>query len=204
MKIKFNNNKVMQRMIEFKVKVKEVPKCKVTAEYEIFKGQPNYYYNPLVAFNIKDNTAKKILEYVAATLGTNQTSVELESKGLAKVLGLKDIRVVRNSIKVLIDNNCMYRWQDIIDVDNVIKPNRNWYLLNPLVVRNINIENWNKQVDVTCREFNNTKGAKISEFSALEFEDFLKIPQTIDKRNTDDKNRKVISVKDYSRRGVKS
>ena len=37
-----------------------------------------------------------------------------------------------------------------------------------------------------------------------EFEDFLKIPQTIDKRNTDDKNRKVISVKDYSRRGVKS
>lgn len=202
MKIKFNN-KVMQRMIEFKVKVKEVPNCKVTAEYKIFKGQPNYY-NPLVAFNIKDNTAKKILEYVAATLGTNQTTVELEVKGLIKVLEVKDEKTIRNSIKVLIDNNCMYRWQDIIDVDNVIKPNRNWYLLNPLVVRNINIENWNKQVDVTCREFNNTKGAKISEFSALEFEDFLKIPQTIDKRNTDDKNRKVISVKDYSRRGVKS
>ena len=202
MKIKFNN-KVMQRMIEFKVKVKEVPKCKVTAEYEIFKGQPNYY-NPLVAFNIKDNTAKKILEYVAATLGTNQTSVELENRGLMKVLDIKDRKTISNAIKILIDNNCMYRWQDIIDVDNVIKPNRSWYLLNPLVVRNINIENWNKQVDVTCREFNNTKGAKISEFSALEFEDFLKIPQTIDKRNTDDKNRKVISVKDYSRRGVKS
>ena len=202
MKIKFNN-KVLQRMIEFKVKVKEVPNGKVTAEYEIFKGQPNYY-NPLVAFNIKDNTAKKILEYVAATLGTNQTTVELEVKGLMKVLEVKDEKTIRNSIKLLIDNNCMYRWQDIIDVDNVIKPNRNWYLLNPLVVRNINIENWNKQVDVTCREFNNTKGAKISEFSALEFEDFLKIPQTIDKRNTDDKNRKVISVKDYSRRGVNS
>ena len=202
MKIKFNN-KVMQRMIEFKVKVKEVPNGKVTAEYEIFKGIPNYY-NPLVAFNIKDNTAKKILEYVAATLGTNQTSVELENRGLMKVLCIKDRKTISNAIKVLIDNNCMYRWQDIIDVDNVIKPNRNWYLLNPLVVRNINIENWNKQVDVTCREFNNTKGAKISEFSALEFEDFLKIPQTIDKRNTDDKNRKVISVKDYSRRGVKS
>lgn len=202
MKIKFNN-KVLQRMIEFKVKVKEVPNGKVTAEYEIFKGIPNYY-NPLVAFNIKDNTAKKILEYVAATLGTNQTTVELEVKGLMKVLEVKDEKTIRNSIKLLIDNNCMYRWQDVIDVDNVIKPNRNWYLLNPLVVRNINIENWNKQVDVTCREFNNTKGAKISEFSALEFEDFLKIPQTIDKRNTDDKNRKVISVKDYSRRGVKS
>lgn len=202
MKIKFNN-KVMQCMIEFKVKVKEVPKCKVTAEYEIFKGQPNYY-NPLVGFNIKDNTAKKILEYVAATLGTNQTSVELENRGLMKVLDIKDRKTISNAIKVLIDNNCMYRWQDIIDVDNVIKPNRSWYLLNPLVVRNINIENWNKQVDVTCREFNNTKGAKISEFSALEFEDFLKIPQTIDKRNTDDKNRKVINVKDYSRRGVKS
>ena len=202
MKIKFNN-KVMQRMIEFKVKVKEVPNGKVTAEYEIFKGQPNYY-NPLVGFNIKDNTAKKILEYVAATLGTNQTSVELENRGLMKVLNIKDRKTISNAIQVLIDNNCMYRWQDIIDVDNVIKPNRNWYLLNPLVVRNINIENWNKQVDVTCREFNNTKGAKISEFSALEFEDFLKIPQTIDKRNTDDKNRKVISVKDYSRRGVKS
>lgn len=202
MKIKFNN-KVLQRMIEFKVKVKEVPNGKVTAEYEIFKGVPNYY-NPLVAFNIKDNTAKKILEYVAATLGTNQTTVELEVKGLMKVLEVKDEKTIRNSIKLLIDNNCMYRWQDVIDVDNVIKPNRNWYLLNPLVVRNINIENWNKQVDVTCREFNNTKGAKISEFSALEFEDFLKIPQTIDKRNTDDKNRKVISVKDYSRRGVKS
>ena len=198
MKIKFNN-KVMQRMIEFKVKVKEVPNGIVTAEYEIFKGQPNYY-NPLVAFNIKDNTAKKILEYVAATLGTNQTTVELEVKGLMKVLEIKDEKTIRNSIKLLIDNNCMYRWQDVIDVDNVIKPNRNWYLLNPLVVRNINIENWNKQVDVTCREFNNTKGAKISEFSALEFEDFLKIPQTIDKRNTDDKNRKVISVKDDSRR----
>lgn len=202
MKIKFNN-KVMQRMIEFKVKVKEVPNGKVTAEYEIFKGQPNYY-NPLVAFNIKDNTAKKILEYVAATLGTNQTTVELENRGLMKVLNIKDRKTISNAIQVLIDNNCMYRWQDIIDVDNVIKPNRSWYLLNPLVVRNINIENWNKQVDVTCREFNNTKGAKISEFSALKFEDFLKIPQTIDKRNTDDKNRKVISVKDYSRRGVKS
>ena len=202
MKIKFNN-KVMQRMIEFKVKVKEVPNGKVTAEYEIFKGQPNYY-NPLVAFNIKDNTAKKILEYVAATLGTNQTTVELENRGLMKVLNIKDRKTISNAIQVLIDNNCMYRWQDVIDVDNVIKPNRNWYLLNPLVVRNINIENWNKQVDVTCREFNNTKGAKISEFSALEFEDFLKIPQTIDKRNTDDKNRKVISVKDYSRRCVKS
>ena len=202
MKIKFNN-KVMQRMIEFKVKVKEVPNGKVTAEYEIFKGHPNYY-NPLVAFNIKDNTAKKILEYVAATLGTNQTTVELENRGLMKVLNIKDRKTISNAIQVLIDNNCMYRWQDIIDVDNVIKPNRSWYLLNPLVVRNINIENWNKQVDVTCREFNNTKGAKISEFSALEFEDFLKIPQTIDKRNTDDKNRKVISVKDYSRRGVKS
>lgn len=202
MKIKFNN-KLMQRMIEFKVKVKEVPNGKVTAEYEIFKGQPNYY-NPLVAFNIKDNTAKKILEYVAATLGTNQTTVELENRGLMKVLNIKDRKTISNAIQVLIDNNCMYRWQDIIDVDNVIKPNRSWYLLNPLVVRNINIENWNKQVDVTCREFNNTKGAKISEFSALEFEDFLKITQTIDKRNTDDKNRKVISVKDYSRRGVKS
>ena len=202
MKIKFNN-KVMQRMIEFKVKVKEVPNGKVTAEYEIFKGQPNYY-NPLVAFNIKDNTAKKILEYVAATLGTNQTTVELENRGLMKVLNIKDRKTISNAIQVLIDNNCMYRWQNTIDVDNVIKPNRSWYLLNPLVVRNINIENWNKQVDVTCREFNNTKGAKISEFSALEFEDFLKIPQTIDKRNTDDKNRKVISVKDYSRRGVKS
>ena len=202
MKIKFNN-KVMQRMIEFKVKVKEVPNGKVTAEYEIFKGQPNYY-NPLVAFNIKDNTAKKILEYVAATLGTNQTTVELENRGLMKVLNIKDRKTISNAIQVLIDNNCMYRWQDIIDVDNVIKPNRSWYLLNPLVVRNINIENWNKQVDVTCREFNNTKGAKISEFSALEFEDFLKIPQTIDKRNTNDKNRKVISVKDYSRRCVKS
>lgn len=202
MKIKFNN-KVMQRMIEFKVKVKEVPNGKVTAEHEIFKGQPNYY-NPLVAFNIKDNTAKRILEYVAATLGTNQTTVELENRGLMKVLNIKDRKTISNAIQVLIDNNCMYRWQDIIDVDNVIKPNRSWYLLNPLVVRNINIENWNKQVDVTCREFNNTKGAKISEFSALEFEDFLKIPQTIDKRNTDDENRKVISVKDYSRRGVKS
>ena len=193
----------MQRMIEFKVKVKEVPNGKVTAEYEIFKGQQNYY-NPLVAFNIKDNTAKKILEYVAARLGTNQTTVELENRGLMKVLNIKDRKTISNAIQVLIDNNCMYRWQDIIDVDNVIKPNRSWYLLNPLVVRNINIENWNKQVDVTCREFNNTKGAKISEFSALEFEDFLKIPQTIDKRNTDDKNRKVISVKDYSRRGIKS
>lgn len=202
MKIKFNN-KVLQRMIEFKVKVKEVPKGRVTAEYEIFKGKPNYY-NPLVGFNIKDNTAKKILEYVAATLGTNQTSVELENRGLMKVLDIKDRKTISNAIKVLIDNNCMYRWQDIIDVDNVIKPNRSWYLLNPLVVRNINIENWNKQVDVTCREFNNTKGAKISEFSALEFEGFLDIPQTIDKRNTDDKNRKVISVKDYSKRGVKS
>lgn len=202
MKIKFNN-KVLQRMIEFKVKVKEVPKGRVTAEYEIFKGQPNYY-NPLVGFNIKDNTAKKILEYVAATLGTNQTSVEVENRGLMKVLDIKDRKTISNAIKVLIDNNCMYRWQDIIDVDNVIKPNRSWYLLNPLVVRNINIENWNKQVDVTCREFNNTKGAKISEFSALEFEGFLDIPQTIDKRNTDDKNRKVISVKDYSKRGVKS
>ena len=202
MKIKFNN-KVLQRMIEFKVKVKEVPKGRVTAEYEIFKGQPNYY-NPLVGFNIKDNTAKKILEYVAATLGTNQTSVELENRGLMKVLDIKDRKTISNAIKVLIDNNCMYRWQDIIDVDNVIKPNRSWYLLNPLVVRNINIENWNKQVDVTCREFNNTKGAKISEFSALEFEGFLDIPQTIDKRNTDDKNRKVISVKDYSKIGVKS
>ena len=202
MKIKFNN-KVLQRMIEFKVKVKEVPKGRVTAEYEIFKGQPNYY-NPLVGFNIKDNTAKKILEYVAATLGTNQTSVELENRGLMKVLDIKDRKTISNAIKVLIDNNCMYRWQDIIDVDNVIKPNRSWYLLNPLVVRNINIENWNKQVDVTCREFNNTKGAKISEFSALEFEGFLDIPQTIDKRNTDDKNGKVISVKDYSKIGVKS
>ena len=202
MKIKFNN-KVLQRMIEFKVKVKEVPKGKVTAEYEIFESQPNYY-NPFVGFNIKDNTAKKILEYVAATLGTNQTTVELENRGLMKVLNIKDRKTISNAIQVLIDNNCMYRWQDVIDVDNVIKPNRNWYLLNPLVVRNINIENWNKQVDVTCREFNNTKGAKISEFSALEFEDFLKIPQTIDKKNTDDKNRKVISVKDYSRRGVKS
>ena len=201
MKIKFNN-KLMQRMIEFKVKVKEVPNGKVTAEYEIFKGQPNYY-NPLVGFNIKDNTAKKILEYVAATLGTNQTTVELENRGLMKVLNIKDRKTISNAIQVLIDNNCMYRWQDIIDVHNVIKPNRSWYLLNPLVVRNINIENWNKQVDVTCREFNNTKGAKISEFSALEFEGFLDIPQTIDKKNTDDKNRKVISVKDYSRRGVK-
>ena len=202
MKIKFNN-KVLQRMIEFKVKVKEVPNGKVTAEYEIFKSQPNYY-NPFVGFNIKDNTAKKILEYVAATLGTNQTTVELENRGLMKVLNIKDRKTISNAIQVLIDNNCMYRWQDVIDVDNVIKPNRNWYLLNPLVVRNINIENWNKQVDVTCREFNNTKGAKISEFSALEFEDFLKIPQAIDKKNTDDKNRKVISVKDYSRRGVKA
>lgn len=193
MKIKFNN-KVLQRMIEFKVKVKEVPKGRVTAEYEIFKSQPNYY-NPFVGFNIKDNTAKKILEYVAATLGTNQTTVELENRGLMKVLNIKDRKTISNAIQVLIDNNCMYRWQDIIDVDNVIKPNRSWYLLNPLVVRNINIENWNKQVDVTCREFNNTKGAKISEFSALEFEDFLKIPQTIDKRNTDDKIVKLSVLK---------
>ena len=133
MKIKFNN-KVLQRMIEFKVKVKEVPNGKVTAEYEIFKSQPNYY-NPFVGFNIKDNTAKKILEYVAATLGTNQTTVELENRGLMKVLNIKDRKTISNAIQVLIYNNCMYRWQDIIDVDNVIKPNRSWYLLNLLFLK---------------------------------------------------------------------
>ena len=100
MKIKFNN-KVLQRMIEFKVKVKEVPNGKVTAEYEIFKSQPNYY-NPFVGFNIKDNTAKKILEYVAATLGTNQTTVELENRGLMKVLNIKDRKTISNAIQVQI------------------------------------------------------------------------------------------------------
>ena len=56
MKIKFNN-KVMQRMIEFKVKVKEVPNGKVTAEYEIFKGQPNYYNPHQSIHQFFDNSA---------------------------------------------------------------------------------------------------------------------------------------------------
>jgi hypothetical protein len=189
-------------MIEFKAKVKEIPKGKVTVQHEIFVGHPNYY-NPTVAFNLKDNTARRILEYVSATLYTNQTSVELEVKGLMKVLSIKDDKTIRNAIKLLIDNHCLCRWQDIITEDNVIKPNRNWYLLNPLVVRNINIENWNEQVNTTCKEFNNMKGAKVGEFSALEFNTFLDIPTTIDKKHTNDDNRKVISVKDYSCRGIK-
>ena len=202
MKIKFNN-KVMQRMIEFKVKVKEVPNGKVTAEYEIFKGQPNYY-NPLVAFNIKDEYAKQILEYVAATLGTNQTSVELESKGLAKVLGLKDIRVVRNAIKVLIDNNCMYRWQDIIDVDNVIKPNRSWYLLNPLVVRNISYDDWTSNEKHTVKEINDKAGYVIGNYDALTLDSFLDIPNDNTNNDVIDKDRKALVLKSFGRRGVKS
>ena len=202
MKIKFNN-KVLQRMIEFKVKVKEVPNGKVTAEYEIFKGQPNYY-NPLVAFNIKDEYAKQILEYVAATLGTNQTSVELENRGLMKVLNIKDRKTISNAIQVLIDNNCMYRWQDIIDVDNVIKPNRNWYLLNPLVVRNISYDDWTSNEKHTVKEINDKAGYAIGNYDALTLDSFIDIPNDNANNDVIDKDRKALVLKSLGRRGVKS
>lgn len=197
------NNKLLQRMIEFKAKVKEIPRGKVTIEHNIFVGQPNYY-NPAVAFNIKDNTARRILEYVSANLYTNQTTVELEVKGISKALGVKDDKTIRNAIKILIDNHCMCRWQDIVaDYPNVVKPNRNWYLLNPLVVRNINIDNWNEQVNSTIKDINNTAGVVINEFKALEFEEFLDIPTTIDNHNTNPTNKVAFGVKDLTSRSVR-
>ena len=199
--MRYNLNN-LQHMVDFKAKIKDSSN-KVTVEREVFIGSSNYY-NPAIAFNINDNTAKRILEFIAATISNGQTSIMLEVKALMKILSIKDDKTIRNAIKALIENYCLFRWKDIITEENVVKPNRNWYLLNPLVVRNISVERWNKEVDVTCYNFNNTKGYVISEYSALELEEFHNINIEINKCGTNEPNRNVSIAINKTCRGIKN
>ena len=121
-----------------------------------------------------------------------------------KWLEIKDGDTVRDAIKLLIENHCMFRWKELITEDNVVKPTNDWYLLNPLVVRNISYDEWRENEKHTVKEINDKSGYVIGNYDALTLDSFLDIPNDNVNSNVIDKDRKALVLKSFGRRCVKS
>lgn len=160
------------------------------------------YIETKVVNNINDITARKLLNYIGSILIQNQTTIQMNVEGIKLALGVKSKDTVLNAINVLINSHCIARWKDIITEPNVVKPTRDWYLLNPNVVRKINIEELSHQIDNTCKSFN-MAGGKIDEFSVLMIDEFDDLCYEVN-RVPSPNNRKVASIVYNKRRGVKN
>lgn len=198
------NSKIIFKMVTYNAKSIDTNKT-IKVYYNSFIGdRGTKYINSNVVFNLRNNTAAKLLLKLHSNLATGQTSIKLELKSIMKWLEIKDGDTVRDAIKLLIKNNCIFRWKDLITEENVVKPTNDWYLLNPLVVRNISYDDWVSNEKHTVKEINDKAGYVIGNYDALTLDSFLDIPNDNTNNDVIDKDRKALVLKSFGRRGVKS
>ena len=198
------NSKIIFKMVTYNAKSIDTNKI-IKVYYNSFIGDGGTkYINSNVVFNLHNNTATKLLLKLHSNLATGQTSIKLELKSIMKWLEIKDGDTVRDAIKLLIKNNCIFRWKDLITEENVVKPTNDWYLLNPLVVRNISYDDWTSNEKHTVKEINDKSGYVIGNYDALTLDSFLDIPNDNTNNDVIDKDRKALVLKSFGRRGVKS
>lgn len=197
------NSKLVFKMVTYNAKSVDTNKP-IKVYYNSFIGDGGTkYLNSNVVFNLRSNVATKLLLKLHSNLATSQTTVKLEVKSVMKWLEIKDGDTVRDAIKLLIENNCMFRWKELITEDNVVKPTNDWYLLNPLVVRNISYDEWRENEKHTVKEINDKAGYVIGNYDALTLDSFLDIPNDNVNSNVIDHDRKALVLKSFGRRGVK-
>ena len=198
------NSKIIFKMVTYNAKSIDTNKP-IKVYYNSFIGDGGTkYINSNVVFNLHNTTATKLLLKLHSNLATGQTSIKLELKSIMKWLEIKDGDTVRDAIKLLIKNNCIFRWKDLRTEENVVKPTNDWYLLNPLVVRNISYDDWTSNEKHTVKEINDKAGYAIGNYDALTLDSFIDIPNDNTNNDVIDKDRKALVLKSFGRRGVKS
>lgn len=198
------NSKLIFKMVTYNAKSVDTNKS-IKVYYNSFIGDGGTkYINSNVVFNLRSIVATKLLLKLHSNLATGQTSIKLEVKSIMKWLEIKNENTVREAIKLLIENNCIFRWKELITEENVVKPTNDWYLLNPLVIRNISYDEWKENEKHTVKEINDKAGYVIGNYDALTLDSFLDIPNDNVNSNVIDHDRKALVLKSFGRRGVKS
>lgn len=198
------NSKLIFKMVTYNAKSVDTNKS-IKVYYNSFIGDGGTkYINSNVVFNLRSIVATKLLLKLHSNLATGQTSIKLEVKSIMKWLEIKNENTVREAIKLLIENNCIFRWKELITEENVVKPTNDWYLLNPLVIRNISYDEWKENEKHTVKEINDKAGYVIGNYDALTLDSFLDIPNDNVNNNVIDHDRKALVLKSFGRRGVKS
>lgn len=149
-------------------------KKEVEVDFEVFRDT-NRYISPEIYIRCS-KTAYDIAVYIIMTISHNQTSIKFNSTDIAnsKYVKTKGASNINNAIKELINIGAIARWKDIYFIPNKDKISKNWYLLNPQMLKYISCRQYKEQVEVSARLIESNNNFIVHEFSAigLDFKDY--------------------------------
>lgn len=142
----------------------------IDVTYEVFKDT-----NKFVNINIHrycSKTASDIACWIAINMYSCQTSIELKSRILAEsnICKAKSPDLIRKGIKELIDVGAIIRWKDIEGLPDNVVVNKDWYLLNPNMIKAIGCKAFREQVNTTLKCIKNSADYHIHEYSAIVYD----------------------------------
>lgn len=138
--------------------------------YEVFKDTNKFVSTDIHRYCSK--TAGDVACWISTTMLPSQTSIEIKSKVLSEsdICNSKYPDLIRKGIKELIDVGAIVRWKDIEGLPNNVIVNKNWYLLNPNMIKAIGCKAFREQVNTTLKSIRNSKEYLINEYSAIVYD----------------------------------
>lgn len=165
------NNNYNSIMEEHKAKNKiKGTDMKVEIIYEVFKNTGKFVSTTIHRYCSK--TADDIACYISETLLPSQTSIKFNSRNIAdsSICRTKDPKTINAAIKELINVGAIIRWKDIEGIGNNVEVSRDWFLLNPCMIKCIGCEGFKEQVNTTLKQINNSVHYNINEYSAIVYD----------------------------------
>lgn len=164
--IKGNNyNSIME---EHKAKNKlKGSDIKVDVVYEVFKDTGKFVSTIIHRYCSK--TACDIACYISETMLPSQTSIKFNSRNIADspICRTKDPKTINAAIKELINVGAIIKWRDIEGLPETVEASRDWYLLNPCMIKAIGCEGFKEQANTTIKQINNSTHYVVNEYSAI-------------------------------------
>ena len=138
--------------------------------YEVFKDTSKYI-SPLI-HRYCSKTAGDVACWISDTMLPSQTSIEIKSKVLAEsdICNSKYPDVIRKGIKELVDVGAIIKWKDIEGITDNVIVSKDWYLLNPNMIKAIGCKAFREQVNTTLKCIRNSADYHINEYSAIVYD----------------------------------
>ena len=140
---------------------------KVTTVYEVFRGTGKFVSTMI--HKTCSKTACDIACWISDTMKPSQTSIEIKVRDLVSsdICNSKHPDSIRKAIKELVDVGAIIRWKDIEDLPSNVKVTKDWYLLNPQMIKAISCKAFKEQVNTSMKSIRNSKEYQINEYSAI-------------------------------------
>ena len=135
--------------------------------YEVFKNTNKFVSTYIHRYCSK--TASDVACWISDTMKPSQTSIEIKVRDLVSsdICNSKHPDSIRKAIKELVDVGAIIRWKDIEDLPSNVKVTKDWYLLNPQMIKAISCKAFKEQVNTSMKSIRNSKEYQINEYSAI-------------------------------------